>query len=101
MNEVNIPLVINIAVVIVSLTASFFPMYWMRTHNHDYKDGFRLVLPALVQSVIGCVLFGIVYVLRLANVVDDNGLQAIFRPIMSVFLLLPFTITVSLHYWKK
>ena len=97
-NETNIT--INLVLIVFSLGASFFPLYWMRTTNGDYRAGFRLVLPGLAQACAGCLLFGVKYGLRLAHVIQDTQALAFDRLLIIVFLLLPFTIVVSLKFWK-
>lgn len=101
MIDMSLVILMNVFIASVGVISAMFPLYWLRTHNSDYKDGFRLILPSLSQAAVGCLIFGFVYLMRYIGVFDDADLQKIFRPVMSIFLLLPFTMVVSLHYWKK
>lgn len=100
MNENEMNITINLVLILFSLGASFFPLYWRRTTNGDYRAGLRLVLPGLAQACVGCLLFGIKYSLRLAHIIQDTQALAFDRLLITVFLLLPFTIVISLKFWK-
>jgi hypothetical protein len=96
-----IPLIVNVIAVFVSVTASLFPLYWSRKHNSDYLQGVRLLLPGLAQAVVGCIVFGVLYSMRIVGAIDDASLRDILRPATLIFLLIPFTMVVSLHFWKR
>jgi len=89
----------DLVVAVFALLASLFPIYWSRTHNGSYHSGLNLLLPSLAQSAVGCLLFAVLFALRVSGVIDDTGLRDFARPAVVVFLLLPFTMVVSLHYW--
>lgn len=80
---------------------SFFPFFWLISHNSDYKDGFKLILPALMMGLIGYVAFGILYTLRLFDVITDTTLQDFARPCLLLFMFQTPTLIISLHYWKR
>lgn len=101
MSTHDINLLINVFVIILNLIASFFPVYWRRKYNHDYLDGLRLVAPALAISVIGGVLFLILYVERLTGNLTNDELQRYARLVLLVLLFTPSSLVLSLHNWKK
>lgn len=92
---------VNLACIVVALGASFFPLWWLRTHNGDYKVGFRLIMPALAETSCTALLFGVLYVLLLIGLISEPELQRYARLALIPFLLSPLTLVLSLHYWQK
>jgi hypothetical protein len=101
MNEMLPVLYVNLIAVLVSVVASLFPVYWARKYNSDYRDGVRLLLPGLAQVITGSIVFGVMYAIQIVGFVDDIELQNVLRPATLLFLLSPFTMIVSLHFWKR
>lgn len=93
--------VINLVLCVVGSAACFFPVYWLRSHNGDYKSGYRLILPALMQAGVGCLIFGVIYTLRFLELISDADLQPFARLVLVIYLLLPVTLARSLHMWAE
>ena len=97
--EINI--FINLGVIVVSLFAAPFPIYWLRNHNSDYKDGLCLIAPVLATLTLGNFIFLILYCFRLAHLIDDMELQKFGRLVLLIHLSSPLTLVLSLHNWKR
>lgn len=101
MSATEVNLITNVIVIVINVGISLFPVYWLRTHNHDYKDGLRLIAPALTASVIGSILFLVLYFQRINGYVNDEELQKYARLVLMIFLFVPSSLVLSLHNWKK